>query len=94
MKAAPITIPMTTHKLLAEQFNNKPLIPLEELAELYLGLTPSTAKRKARDNLLPFPVMRLGDSQKSPWVVSFEHFARYVDQQAAQAHESWKRLQC
>ena len=65
----------TTATLLAAKFQNQPLISLVDVAGEYLGLTPSTAKRKARVNDLPFPVLRLSDSQKAPWLVKFEHFA-------------------
>ncbi|EIA1496860.1 MULTISPECIES: pyocin activator PrtN family protein [Vibrio] len=84
----------TTATLLAAKFQNQPLISLVDVAGEYLGLTPSTAKRKARVNDLPFPVLRLSDSQKAPWLVKFEHFVEYVERTAANSHSDWLRMQC
>lgn len=86
--------PPTTASLLAAKFNNEPLIALVDVAGEYLGLTPSTAKRKARINDLPFPVLRLSDSQKAPWLVKFEHLVEYVERTASESHNDWLRMQC
>ena len=84
----------TTASLLAAQFNHAPLIELEVVAKEYLGLTPSTAKRKARTNELPFPVLRLIDSQKAPWFIKFEYFVEYVERVSSDSHKDWLRMQC
>ncbi|MEK2103769.1 pyocin activator PrtN family protein [Vibrio parahaemolyticus] len=84
----------TTATLLAAKFNNEPLIALADVADEYLGLELSTVKRKARTNELPFPVLRLYDSQKAPWWVKFEHLVEYVERTAANSHSDWLRMQC
>lgn len=84
---------ISTKSLLAAKHGNEPLIPLEVVAKTYLGLTTSTAKRKARLNDLPFPVLRLGDSQKSPWLVDFDHLAAYVERLATESQIDWRRMQ-
>ena len=85
---------LSTATLLASKFNNEPLIALVDVASEYLGLTPTTAKRKARNNDLPFPVLRLSDSQKAPWFVKFEHFAEYIERVSSESHKDWLRMQC
>ena len=84
----------STAALLATKFNHVPFIPLLDIARDYLGLSPATAKRKARDNDLPFPVMRLSDSQKAPWLVKFEHFVEFVERMSSDAKKDWLRMQC
>ncbi|MBY7703041.1 pyocin activator PrtN family protein [Vibrio harveyi] len=83
----------STKSLLAAKYNYQPLIPLSEVAEEYLGLTPNTAKRKARNSELPFPVVRLGESQKLPWYVSFDHLASFIERQLCESHQDWCRMQ-
>ena len=85
---------VSTQSLLATRHNHEPFIPLEEVAKTYLGLTAGTAKRKARLNDLPFPVFRLGNSQKSPWLVDFNHLAAYVERIATESQREWRRMQC
>ncbi|QDF66032.1 hypothetical protein FJQ87_04470 [Shewanella sp. SNU WT4] len=80
--------------LISVKFNHAPLISVVDIAVEYLGLTPSTAKRKARNNELPFPVFRLSDSQKAPWLVTFEHFVEYVERVASMSHNDWICMQC
>lgn len=84
----------TTSSLLAAKFNHAPLIPLVDVASEYLGLTPSTAKRKARCNDLPFPVFRLSDSQKAPWLITFDHFVEYIECVSSISHKDWLSMQC
>lgn len=91
-----MTVPFDNPDLafsLSTKFNHAPLIPVADVADEFLGLTPNTAKRKARNNELPFPVFRLSDSQKAPWLVTFEHFVAYVERVSKDSHEDWYRLQ-
>lgn len=83
----------STKSLLAAKHNFKPLIPLTDIAEEYLGLAPSTAKRKARNHELPFPTIRLGDSQKLPWYVSFDDLVSFIEGQRSKSHYDWCRMQ-
>lgn len=65
-------------------------IPLDRCAH-HFGLSPDEAKRAAARQKLPVPAFRLG-SQKSPWLVSAEALAKYIDTQAQAAQVEWKRV--
>lgn len=85
------TIP-TTASLLAEKYEGQPFVPLEKISEEYLGFSRSTLMRKATLNTLPFPVVRLSKSQKSPWFVSFDQLVRFVERQSQEACRDWSRM--
>ncbi|EMN7269184.1 pyocin activator PrtN family protein [Vibrio parahaemolyticus] len=70
---------LTTASLVASRFNFEPMISLSSISVTMLAINPNTAKRKARDNLLPFPVFRLSESQKAPWLILFDHLVEYVE---------------
>ncbi|OCH11555.1 hypothetical protein A6E03_04240 [Aliivibrio sp. 1S128] len=93
MMTVPCFLP-TTNSLLAVQFNNMALIPLEIIAKEFLGLTPAAAKRKARNQELPFPVIRLIKSQKSPWLINFDDLVAYVERMSQEAYKDWYMQQC
>jgi len=82
-----------TKMMLASIFGMNPLISLEEVCGEFLSLSYNTALRKARVNELPFPVLRLGDSQKSPWMVNIDDLAEFVDHTSRVARSEWKRAQ-
>lgn len=82
-----------THHLLLAQFSNRLLIPVEELAESYLGIAVNTAKRKAKSNELPFPCFKMGMNQKSPYVVHLVELVRYIDERTNEARDLWKEYQ-
>jgi hypothetical protein len=82
-----------THHLLLAQFSNRVLIPVDELAEPYLGLSIATAKRRAKTNDLPFPVFRMGNSQKSPFVVHLHDLVRFIDKRVVEAENLWMEYQ-
>lgn len=84
----------STAAMLAAKFNHQPFISLLDIADEYLGLTPAMAKRKARNNDLPFPVLRLSPSQKAPWLVKFECLVQFVEQASNHAEQNWRRMQC
>ena len=76
---------LDTKSMLTVMFGMKPVVALETVTEQFLDISINTAQRKARLNELPFPTFRLGESQKSPWFVSIEDLAGYIDQQRALA---------
>ena len=82
-----------TKMMLAAMFGMNPLISLEAVCDEFLSLSHSTALRKARLNELPFPTLRLGDSQKSPRVVNIDDLAEFVDHKSRAARAEWKRAQ-
>jgi hypothetical protein len=82
-----------THHLLLAQFSNRVLIPVDELAKNYLGLSVATAKRKAKINELPFPAFKMENSQKSPYVVHLHDLVRFIDKRAIEAENLWNEYQ-
>ncbi len=82
-----------TMHLLAAEFGNKALIPLVEVAETYLSMGENTAKRRAGEGALPFPVVKFGNSQKSPYLVQLSVLAEFVEKQCSLAFNEWKNLQ-
>ena len=79
-----------THHVLLIQFSNRVVITIDEIAELYLGIPPNTAKNKARTGDLPFPVFKMGESAKSPYVVHIDDLARYINERCLEAERLWK----
>ncbi|WP_371923110.1 pyocin activator PrtN family protein [Agarivorans sp. TSD2052] len=53
-----------------------PVIPERDIAVEYLGMSPNTALKKAREQAQPLPTFRLGDSEKADRVVSIHHRSR------------------
>ena len=47
-----------TCELLREQFGQPIFVRLDEISEIYLGMNSTTAKRRAAEGALPFPVTR------------------------------------
>ncbi|WP_413479581.1 pyocin activator PrtN family protein [Vibrio hibernica] len=81
-----------THHILLMRYSNRVVLAVEEIAEDYLGLATSTAKRKAALGTLPFPVFQLGDSIRSPYVVHLDDLAKHIDKRCAEAEAMWKML--
>lgn len=67
------------------------VIPINEVAERYLGLQPTRARVLASANALPFPTVRLTDSQKGFVGVTVRALAAHIDAVEAQATEQWER---
>jgi hypothetical protein len=65
-------------------------IPVDKCCQ-HFGLDAAEAKRAASRQQLPVPAFRLG-SQKSPWLVSAEHLASYIDARRAAADDEWRRI--
>lgn len=82
---------MKTAFFLFSQYGERAEIPLAEMCEEWLDLSPREACRRAAAQTLPFPVHRLG-SQKSPWMVSILDLAAYVDEQRHAAAEEWRKV--
>lgn len=79
---------MNTTFLLLAEFGQAD-IPLDQVADKYLGLAADKAKKQAALQKLPFPVYRAG-SQKSPWMVRVSDLAEYLDAKRAEAEKEWK----
>lgn len=80
----------TTFLLMAE-FGQTDL-PLETVAERYLGLDKRQAYAKANRDELPFVAFRAG-SQKSPWLVRITDLAAWLDKEHALAEAGWSKRQ-
>lgn len=65
-------------------------IPVERCAA-HFGMTPGAAKAASARQSLPVPAFRLG-SQKSPWLVSAEALASYIDAKKHAADDEWRRI--
>nr|WP_294864386.1 pyocin activator PrtN family protein [uncultured Pseudogulbenkiania sp.] len=78
--------------LLMAQYE-KPLIPLESAAADFLGISARLAKERAATGTLPFPTMRLTDSQKAPRLVHVDDLAKWIDETREDARKQWERSQ-
>ena len=67
-------------------------ILLVNISEKYLGMAPSTANKKAAAGLLPFPVYRIGSTQKAAWVIHVQDLAEHIDYRRAAAKAEWQAL--
>lgn len=65
-------------------------IPVERCCH-HFGMSPAEAKRAAALQKLPVPAFRLG-SQKSPWLVSTEKLAEFIDSRLRAADAEWRRI--
>ena len=65
-------------------------IPLAKCAH-HFGLSAEEAKKAATKQSLPVPAFRLG-SQKSPWLISAEDLAGYIDEKRKLAEVDWDRI--
>ncbi|EIZ4626863.1 pyocin activator PrtN family protein [Vibrio vulnificus] len=81
----------TTRTLLAEKFNHQPFIPVTDIGKSLLGMAATTIKRKAAQQDLPFPVVRLSDSQKSPLFVSFDDLVKFVERKRLENEKEWRQ---
>ena len=66
-------------------------IPLETVADKYLGLSSTEAKNRAARCALPFPAYRTG-SQKSPWLVRITDLAEFIDKTRELARKEWEQV--
>ena len=69
-----------------------PTIRLDEICESYLNISREEAMKKAARADLPFPVFRLSNSRKAPWVVTAEELGNYIDKASAAARHEWERV--
>lgn len=67
-------------------------IPLDRVCQKYFGMAPDKAKRAALMRRLPVPAYRVGNSQKSPWLVSAGDLAAHIDEQREKARQEWEKM--
>lgn len=81
---------MNTIFLLMAEFNTTQ-IELEKVCGKYLAMDAATARKRAKLQRLPFPVIR-GESQKTPYLVSVQDLAAYIDELNAKARSDWQKM--
>ena len=76
----------TTLQLLAERYNRRPIIPLEEVrSDWFPHLTKEMFARKLSSGEIPLPVIRIEASQKAPRSVHLQDLADYIDARRSEA---------
>lgn len=83
---------MNTNFALLARFES-PFVELKEISEEFLGLKPKSAESKAKACDLPFPTLKLRDSERSPTMVKVEDLASYIDKQYEVAQKEWQSVQ-
>lgn len=78
--------------VLLAKFGMTPVISLRDVATEYLGISTNTALKKARDQALPLPAFRVGETNKAEWFVSLDDLAGLLTQRAEQARAEWQEL--
>lgn len=87
-----MTTKMTTEMQLLATFKT-PVVPLVEISERYLNLSPQRAMECASMNRLPFPTFRLTASQKAPRMVNIKDLAAHIDACHEAAAATWENSQ-
>lgn len=68
-------------------------ITLEKAVEDWLPhINTNTARRRARTQTLPWPVIASEESQKSSCFVSIAAIAEWLDQQENKAQQEWAKM--
>jgi hypothetical protein len=66
-------------------------VPLETIADKYLGLCRRKAFEKANRGTLPFPALR-STSQQAPWLVDLRDVAKWFDQERMKAKHDFEQM--
>lgn len=80
---------MNTAFALAFRFGTT-VVPLKDISEEFLGITPKTANTRANTGEIEIPVFQLRVSTKSPYLVKIEDLAFYIDDCHRKAKAEWK----
>lgn len=71
---------------------NTPTIPLKEICQEFLGITPKTAEQKAKACNLPFPTFKTLKSERSPTMVNVQDLGNYLQKEYEQGREEWESV--
>lgn len=82
---------MSTFQALLIEYGSQD-IPLDIVAQKYLGMGPAKAKERAALQQLPFPTYRGGTSRKSTRLVRAQDLAQFLDQQYQGARRDWEQM--
>ncbi len=82
---------MTPTELMLLAVHRGVTVELSRICDQYLGLNAENAGKQAALKQLPFPVFRVRDSQKAPYLVHVRDLARHIDncrdaEEAARLH--------
>ncbi|MDC5702972.1 pyocin activator PrtN family protein [Vibrio europaeus] len=66
-----------------------PTVQLNDICDKYLGITPKTASQRAKAADLPFPVFKLRDSERAPYMVETSELATFLESQMKAAKDEW-----
>jgi len=71
---------MNTAESLKEQFGA--IHPkLTDVASYYLNQSEDTSTNNAAKGLIPFPIFKVSESNKAPWIVDVRELAKWLDEQ-------------
>lgn len=65
------------------------IVPLERICGQELDLKFRVARLKPVREKLPFPVFRLRDSRRAPWMVNLRDVAVWLEKRAQDARATW-----
>jgi hypothetical protein len=68
-------------------------VPLQDVCERWLNLSPEVALKRAALNRLPFPTFRLSESKRAPLLVDLRDLAGHIDRTRECAKVAWERSQ-
>jgi len=74
------------------KYEGQPVIPVDEVARVYFGVSTMVFLRKVDDGSIALPVIRMEKSQKSAKGVHVEDLAEYIDARRAQARHEFEQL--
>jgi DNA-directed RNA polymerase subunit K/omega len=80
---------MNTNFVLLARYES-PFVALKEISQEFLGITPITAEQKAKSFDLPFPTIKLRDSERSPTMVKVEDLAKFIDDRYEIGLREWQ----
>ncbi len=84
---------MNTAFLLIAMYSGRPIIPAEDVARDFFGLTTDKFIRKVSAGSIALPLVRMEASQKCAKGVHVGDLADYLDKRRAAAVKEWQQLQ-
>ncbi|RVI01572.1 Pyocin activator protein PrtN [Sinorhizobium meliloti] len=84
---------MDTAFLLMAMYSGRPIIPADEVAKSFFGLTTDKFVRKVSAGDIALPLVRMETSQKCAKGVHLNDLAAYLDERRAAAVKECQQLQ-
>ncbi|MFT6909356.1 MAG: hypothetical protein ACJAS1_006072 [Oleiphilaceae bacterium] len=82
-----------TEYALRMKYGKSEYIPLKDICQELLGVSARTAEFKAKAQNLPFPVMKVRPSERSPSLVHIKDLAKCLDVRYALAEAEHQSVQ-